>query len=109
MELGNASPISIQFTGLARSSFDCYTHGLRLTPVSKGNRSHAQCPRSRKRALRGRASPLQAHDRKDGPPDRASRPRVLRKADVRTQAEKGGRHQAPLQAAAQPAAAAEAL
>ena len=67
------------------------------------------CPRPRKRALRGRASPLQAHHRKDRPSDRASRPRVLRKADRRAQAQEGRGREAPLQAPAQPAAAAQAV
>src|SRR5689334_4051561 len=75
----------------------------------KGNRVHAQRPRPRKRALRGRTAPLQAHDRKDRAPDRASRPRVLRKADIRAQAQESSGDQAPLQAAPQPAVAAEAL
>src|SRR5437763_8922778 len=74
-----------------------------------GNKAHAQRPLSQKRALRGRTAPLQAHDRKNRPPDRASRPRVLRKADIRTQTEEGRGDQTPLQTIAQSAVAAEAL
>src|SRR4030095_6111783 len=65
------------------------------------------CPR--KRALRGRASSFQAHHRKDRAPDRIARPRVLRKADRRAQAQEGRRGEASLQAHPQPAAAAEAV
>src|SRR6185437_8870026 len=54
-------------------------------------------------------APLQAHHREAGSADRTPRPRVLREADRRTQAQEGSRRQAPLQARSQHAAAQEAL
>src|SRR5690606_41278044 len=64
-------------------------------------------PPQGKRALRRRASAFQAHDRENRAPDRVARPRVLREAYRRAQAQEGGRGEAPLQASAQPDAAQE--
>src|ERR1700687_2924660 len=77
--------------------------------LSKGFDKDAKRSRTRERALRSGAAPLQAHHREDGPLDRAARPRVLRKTDRRAQAQARCRRQAPLQAPAQPAVAAQAL
>src|SRR5262249_19798137 len=76
---------------------------------SKDPKAHAQCSRTRKRALRSGAAPLQAHDRKNRPVDRAARPRVLREADRRAQAQARGGGQAALQAPAQSTTSAEAV
>src|SRR5687768_18085599 len=86
-----------------------YNGELTRPLTCQGPDSYAFCPRPRKRAVRGRPAPLQAHDRKNRPSDRAPRTRVLRKAHRRAQAQEGGRREAPLQAPAQPAAAAEAV
>src|SRR5574340_1233192 len=81
-----------------------------LTPhVRKGFAFHDERTRTRKRALRSRPAALQAHDRENRPADRAAGARVLRKADLRAQAQEGRRDQAPLQASAQPAIAAQAV
>src|SRR6266576_1460730 len=88
----------------------CYTVRLgykSLLPKGIVTDAQRSCPR--KRAVRSSASPLQADDRENGPAHRASRPGVLRKADLRAQAQAGRGGQAPLQAPAQPTAAAEAL
>src|SRR5487761_2196542 len=71
--------------------------------------SHDQRSRPRKRTVRSRIAPIQAHDRKNRPADRASGARVLRKTHLRAQAQESCGGQAPLQAPAQPAVAAEAL
>src|SRR5262245_44928177 len=70
---------------------------------------YADCTRQGKRAVRSRDAPLQAHRGKDGPAHRAARPRVLREADRRAQAQACRRRKAPPQAPAQPDAAAEAV
>src|SRR4029079_15387337 len=62
-----------------------------------------------KRAVRRRTAPLQARGREDRPPHRASRPRGLRKAHRRAQAQARCRRDAPLQAHARADAAPEAL
>src|SRR5579862_8979438 len=62
-----------------------------------------------KRAVRRGPAPLQAHHRKAGSSDRTARPRVLREAHCRTQAQEGRGRQASLQARSQHAAAQEAL
>src|SRR6476659_7114098 len=66
-------------------------------------------PSQGKRALRCRASPLQARRRENRPPHGASRARVLREADRGAQAQACRRGEAPLQAHARADAAAQAL
>src|SRR5687768_12691 len=52
-----------------------------------GRALYADCTRQGKRAFRSSDAPLQTHHRKNRSADRAARPRVLRKADFRAQAQ----------------------
>src|SRR5215207_1192337 len=92
--------------GLLRGRESCYYAWF---PAPKTPPPHAYRPSQRKRAVRRRASPLQAGRREDGPPHRAPCPRVLRKADRRAQAQACRGREAPLQAHARADAAAEAV
>src|SRR5215831_3391419 len=82
---------------------------MRGFPASKPSATHAYRPSQGKRALRRGSPPLQARGRKDRAPHRASRPRVLREAHRRAQAQARRGREAPLQAHARADAAAQAV
>ena len=80
----------------ANPQWKCFEKNEKTLAIFTG--PHAYCPRQGKRTFRSGIAPLQANDRKKRSADRTPGPGVLRKADGRTQAEKIGGDQAPLQA-----------
>src|SRR5215472_64010 len=101
--------VSKQYSLLARTAVERYSFSFNRFRSRKGSTRYAERSRPRKRTVRGGSAPLQADDRKNRPAYRAARPRVLREAHRRAQAQARRCRQAPLQAFAQPAASSEAL
>ena len=112
----SASPVRVararRSRGLARVAqvpASCYIHRLSKNPARRGQRFMTSVRVRENEPFEVALRRFKRTDREDRPAHRTARPRVLRKADRRAQAQARRRGQAPLQAPAQPAAAAEAV